>query len=169
MPPARTPVTAPTSGGTPTASGRGSGGTPNAPAPSTARTAHELREALGDVIRRLRAEAAPGEGRFAVLGRLHREGPMSSADLATADRVRPQSMAQTVRELEERGFVTRRPDPADGRRAFVELTDAGRERLLAIRVEREAWLTAALDDLFDDDERAQLAAAIPLLARLADA
>ncbi|MEV4419291.1 MarR family transcriptional regulator [Patulibacter sp. NPDC049589] len=142
---------------------------PSAPTTPTAQTAHELREALGLVIRRLRAEAAPGEGRFSVLGRLLREGPMSSAELATAERVRPQSMAQTVRELEERGFVSRRPDPADGRRAFIDLTPEGRDRLLTIRAEREAWLGAALEDLFDEDERARLHAAIPLLARLAEA
>ncbi len=141
---------------------------PSAP-PTTAATAHELREALGALVRRLRAEAAPGEGRFSVLGRLYRDGPTSSAELAAAERVRPQSMAQTVRELEDQGFVTRRPDPDDGRRAFVELTAEGRERLLALRVEREAWLAAALEDRFDDDERARLREAIPLLARLAEA
>lgn len=141
---------------------------PSAPTTSTAQTAHELREALGMLIRRLRAEAAPGEGRFSVLGRLYREGSMSSAELATLERVRPQSMAQTVRELEDDGFVSRRPDPDDGRRAFVDLTPEGRDRLLALRVDREAWLAAALDDRFDDAERARLRAAIPLLARLAE-
>lgn len=135
----------------------------------TAETAHELREALGALVRRLRSDAAPGEGRFSVLGRLYREGPMSSAELAAAERVRPQSMAQSVRELEDDGLVSRRPDPADGRRAFVELTPEGRDRLLALRVEREAWLAAALQDGFDDDERALLRDAVPLLARLAEA
>ena len=52
-----------------------------------------------------------------VLGRLDREGPASISDLAAAERMRPQSMAQTVRDLEAAGLVSRRPDPDDGRRA----------------------------------------------------
>ena len=47
--------------------------------------------------------------------------------------MRPQSMAQTVRDLEDAGLVSRRPDPQDGRRAFVELTAAGLETLHATR------------------------------------
>ena len=92
---------------------------------TTAQLAHELRETVGRVIRRLRAEPGPPFGQLAVLGRLDREGPASISDLAAADRMRPQSMAQTVRDLEEAGLVSRRPDPEDGRRSFVELTPAG--------------------------------------------
>jgi DNA-binding MarR family transcriptional regulator len=83
--------------------------------------------------------------------------------------MRPQSMAQTVRELQEAGLVTKRPDPADGRRAFVELTDAGAERLQATRAAREDWLRATLERDFDAAEREQLRAALTLLDRLADA
>ena len=92
---------------------------------TTAQLAHELRETVGRLIRRLRAEPGPPFAQLAVLGRLDREGPASISDLAAADRMRPQSMAQTVRDLEEAGLVSRRPDPQDGRRSFVELTAAG--------------------------------------------
>jgi DNA-binding MarR family transcriptional regulator len=136
---------------------------------TTAQLAHDLRETVGRVIRRLRAEPGPPFGQLAVLGRLDREGPASISDLAAADRMRPQSMAQTVRDLEEAGLVSRRPDPADGRRSFVELTAAGLETLQTTRAQREDWLTRTLDRELDADQRQLLREALTLLRRVADA
>src|SRR6476659_1745918 len=101
--------------------------------------AHDLRETLGRLVRRLRAE--PGSlpvAHATVLARLDREGSAGTSDLAAAERMRPQSMAQTVRDLEAAGLVSRRPDPDDGRRALVELTALGRERVRAARAPRES-------------------------------
>jgi DNA-binding MarR family transcriptional regulator len=137
-------------------------------APTGALLAHELRETVGRLVRRLRAEGGPSVTRMAVLGRLDREGPASTSELAAAERMRPQSMAQTVHELEEAGLVSRRPDPGDRRRAFVELTPAGREELGAARARREGWLAQALEQRLDAGERALLADALALLHRLAD-
>jgi DNA-binding MarR family transcriptional regulator len=131
--------------------------------------AHEFRETLGRVVRRLRAE--PGQlpvGQLAVLGRLDREGPASTSDLAAAERMRPQSMAQTVRELEAAGLVSRRPDPHDGRRLLVELTAAGLERLRATRARREGWLSETFEREFTAPERETLREALALLRRIAD-
>jgi DNA-binding MarR family transcriptional regulator len=136
---------------------------------TTADLAHDLRETVGRVLRRLRAEPGPPIGQLAVLSRLDRDGPASISDLAAADRMRPQSMAQTVRDLEDAGLVSRRPDPADGRRQLVELTDAGLETLLATRARREDWLTQALDRELDADQRDLLRRAVALLNRVADA
>jgi DNA-binding MarR family transcriptional regulator len=137
--------------------------------PTTAQLAHDLRETVGRLIRRLRAEPAPPLGQLAVLGRLDREGPASISDLAAAERMRPQSMAQTVRDLEDARLVSRRPDPNDGRRSFVELTPAGLETLLATRARREDWLTQALDRELDAEQRELLREALTLLGRVADA
>jgi DNA-binding MarR family transcriptional regulator len=136
---------------------------------TTAELAHDLRETLGRVLRRLRAEPGPPLGQMAVLSRLDREGPASISDLAAADRMRPQSMAQTVHELQRAGLVSRRPDPADGRRSFVELTPAGLETLKATRARREDWLTRALDSELSADERELVRRTLALLGRVADA
>ena len=131
--------------------------------------AHEFRETLGRVIRRVRAEGGqPPVGQMAVLGRLDREGPASTSDLAAAERMRPQSMAQTVRDLESAGLVSRRPDPDDGRRALVELTPAGLERLHTTRARREGWLAELFEREFTAAERETLRDALPLLRRIAD-
>jgi DNA-binding MarR family transcriptional regulator len=136
---------------------------------STVALARELRESVGMLVRRMRAEPGPPVGQFAVLSRLDREGPASISDLAAADRMRPQSMAQTVRDLEEAGLVSRRPDPDDGRRWIVELTPGGLETLSAARARREDWLTRAVDGELDAEERELLRKALALLRRLADA
>jgi DNA-binding MarR family transcriptional regulator len=137
--------------------------------PPTSLLAHELRETVVRVIRRLRAEPGPSVGRMAVMGRLERDGASSISELATAEKMRPQSMAQTVNDLETEGLVSRRPDPDDGRRAFIELTPGGRELLQTTRARRETWLTGVLESELDADERALLHDALVLLERIADA
>ncbi len=123
---------------------------------------------LGQLVRRLRAEHRFSLAQGAVLGRLDREGARSTSDLAASERVRPQSMAHTVCELEADGLISRRPDPADGRRALLELTAQGREMLQADRSQREGWLIRAIAEGFSDEEQAALARAVPLLERLAE-
>jgi DNA-binding MarR family transcriptional regulator len=130
--------------------------------------ASELRVVLGQLVRRLRAERHFSLAHGAVLGRLDREGARSTSDLAAAERVRPQSMAQTVSELEADGLISRRPDPGDGRRALLELTELGRRTLDADRRHREGWLIKAIAENFSERERRALAEAVPLLTRLAD-
>jgi DNA-binding MarR family transcriptional regulator len=137
--------------------------------PTTDALAHELRDTVARLVRRLRLEPGPPAPQLTVLARLDREGPASVSDLAAAERMRPQSMAQTVGDLDAGGLVSRRPDPDDRRRAFVELTSAGRELLRATRARRESWLTAALERELAADERRLLAAAVALLGRVADA
>jgi DNA-binding MarR family transcriptional regulator len=136
---------------------------------TTTLLAHELRETLGRVVRRLRAEPGPSVGRLAVLGRLDRDGPSSISALAACERMRPQSMAQIVHDLETAGLVSRHPDPADGRRAFIELTAAGLDLLGSTRARRETWLTEALERELDAGERALIHETLALLSRVADA
>jgi DNA-binding MarR family transcriptional regulator len=131
--------------------------------------AHELRDTVGRLIRRLRAEPGPSVGRMAVLGRLDRDGPASISDLAAGERMRPQSMAQIVHDLETGGLVSRHPDPADGRRVFIELTPTGLEVLQTTRVRRETWLTEVLERDLTAEERERLRDALALLSRIADA
>jgi DNA-binding MarR family transcriptional regulator len=130
--------------------------------------AADLRVAVGQVIRRLRSENLFPLTQTWVLGRLDREGPASVSELAQAMRVRPQSMAQTVGDLEAEALVERRPDPDDRRRALVSLTAAGRERIYADRAAREGWLVKALEELPEGD-RETIERAVGILTRIADA
>ena len=130
--------------------------------------ASELRVVLGQLIRRLRAEHRIPLPQATVLGRLDRCGSASTSELAVAERMRPQSMAQTVAELETEGLVARRPDAEDRRRALVELTDAGRAALEADRRARVGWLATAIEEDLAPEEQRTLWEAVGLLRRMAE-
>jgi len=129
--------------------------------------ASELRIVLGQMLRRARSEQRLPVPHAAVLGRIDRDGTRSISDLAAAERVRPQSMAQTVGELEADGLVRRRPDPTDARRILIELTPAGVSTLAADRAEREGWLATAIERDLTAHDRDVLRQAIDLMRRLA--
>jgi DNA-binding MarR family transcriptional regulator len=129
--------------------------------------AHELRIVLGQLVRRLRAEYSFPVAHASVLSRLDREGAQTASALATAERVRPQSMAQTLTELESAGLIERRPDPDDGRRIRIELNEQGRARVFEERGKREGWLAGAITAELSPAEQKTLLAALPLLQRLA--
>jgi DNA-binding MarR family transcriptional regulator len=132
------------------------------------RTASDLRVVISRLIRRLRAEHTFSISHAAVLSRLEREGARTASALAAAERVRPQSMAQTITELTGDGLITRRPDPDDRRQTLIELTDLGRNTLARERAHREGWLATAIADGLSEDEQEILARAVPLLGRIAD-
>lgn len=130
--------------------------------------ASELRLVLGRLLRRLRAEHRVPLTQAAVLGRLDREGSQSIGDLAAAEQVRPQSMSQTLGELEADGLIRRQPDARDGRRILVELTRQGRRALAEDRAVREGWLAGTLTEHFSQAELRVLEQAVVLLRRLSE-
>jgi DNA-binding MarR family transcriptional regulator len=136
---------------------------------SAVRAAHEVRVAVGRLRRRLRESSDRDEltpSQTSLLSRLDRDGPRTASELAAAEGVRPQSVAVSVGALEERGFVTRRPDPDDGRRQTISLAPAGRALLDSTRAAGEEWLARALHDRLTEDERATVITAMGLLDRI---
>ena len=134
-----------------------------------AAVARELRATVSRLRRRMREHtdtAGLTPSQTAVLSRLAKEGPDTASGLAQAERVRPQSMAATLQVLDERGLVARTPDPEDGRRRVVGLTDAGRRWVAGSRAARDEWLTRALSEDFTPAERRTIVAATALLDRL---
>ena len=134
----------------------------------TAALAADLRGVIGQLIRRLRKENLFPLNQASVLGRLDRCGSQSVSDLAAAERVRPQSMAQTVGDLEADELVERKPDPDDRRRALVILTPAGKSRIEADRRAREGWLVKAFEEMPETD-LAAIERTVEILHRVADA
>lgn len=94
--------------------------------------------------------------------------PATTSDLAAAEYMRPQSMAQTLAALEENGLVARSQDPSDGRRVLYSATRRGREEAERWLKARETWLTDAIELTLTDEERSGLAVLVGTLERLAD-
>jgi DNA-binding MarR family transcriptional regulator len=77
-------------------------------------------------------------------------------------------MGATLAALETRGLIARAPDPEDGRRVILSVTDAGLGVLRDRRNARTERLAEALSSGFSRAELEQLMAVGPLLERLAD-
>lgn len=137
-----------------------------------AQLASEIRALMAKLRRRLREQASPGEftpSQVAVLVRLEREGAGTVSSLARAEGMRPQSMGAVIAQLEAMGLLSAAPDPEDGRQTLWSLTDACAAWLREGRAARQDWLTRAIEARLSADEQRELAAALDLLQRLAQA
>jgi DNA-binding MarR family transcriptional regulator len=131
----------------------------------------DLMHSTGLLLRRLRAEGNPAGlswSQSAALGRLARVGPATTADLARAEGIKPQSMGATMTALERDGFVARAPHPTDGRQALYDLTPRGHETRAHQRLVKREWLAAAMAGL-DPAEQTSLAVALTTIRKLAGA
>ncbi|GAA2148046.1 MarR family transcriptional regulator [Kitasatospora kazusensis] len=128
--------------------------------------AAELRLAIGTLVRRLRADDELPQNQAAVLGRLVREGPCTTSELAGLQRVRHQSMARTVALLTEAGLVEQQPHATDGRKLVITATDSGVHALHEQRARREGTIAAAITERLTPAEQRQLRDTVILLAKL---
>ena len=138
---------------------------------SAATTAREVKVVVSRLRRRLRGLALVDDlsgSQAAVLTRLHKEGPSSASELAGAEAISHQAVGAILAVLEERGFIHRNPDPADGRRQLISLTAAGISHAENTTSAREEWLARALQDRLTEDERRTVRHAMTLLDRLTE-
>lgn len=129
----------------------------------------DLTQALGLLIRRTRNEAGAGElsmTESVVIARLSNDGPATTAALARAEGMKPQSMGTTINSLEEMGMVKRRPHTTDGRQILIELTPKGVQLRKTTREAKQMWLSQAIAEL-DADERDTLFKAADIIRKLA--
>jgi DNA-binding MarR family transcriptional regulator len=114
-------------------------------------------------------EARSGElswSQLAIMARLE-AGAMTTADLARAEAMKPQSMGTALAQMEEEGLVRRKAHPTDGRQILYELTPAGIEGRYKSRQAKRAWLLAAISQL-GREEQQRLFAATDVIKRLAE-
>jgi DNA-binding MarR family transcriptional regulator len=133
---------------------------------STAR----LRGAINRVSRRLRPTAAAGALTSTEVDMLvvaERQGPARMSDLASFCGLNPTMVSRMVPRLVDMGLLGRQADPTDKRVCLVEATQQARELLQRVRSERDDVLSKLLDEL-DEPERDAMAAATPVLEKLAE-
>ncbi|MGQ5261516.1 MarR family winged helix-turn-helix transcriptional regulator [Micromonospora sp. ZYX-F-536] len=122
-----------------------------------------LAETFWAVAGRLRRQAreslapwdvTPSQSR--ALGVLARHGELRPGAIAEHLRIAPRSATEVIDDLQARGLVERRPDPADRRATLVVLTEEGNRVSAAIRAARRAEADRFFGHL-DDADRDQLA------------
>jgi len=134
--------------------------------------AGELRSALRPLSRRLRSDPVQGElslSELSLLARLDHDGPMTPAELARCEQVRPQSVGVPLARLEELGLVVKNPDATDGRKLLLSLTPSGVARVGDARAERTLCLARAIAEALTAEEQDLLIRAVPLLDRVSRA
>jgi len=130
-----------------------------------------LTAAMQRLRARLRQESPPGLAELTMpqalaLARIADEGPITNAALAAGEYMRPQSTHEMVLFLEARGFVRRRPDPADRRKLLIEATPDGRRVVADLLRRRHEWLAGAIDRELAPAEQQALATAAALIGRI---
>jgi DNA-binding MarR family transcriptional regulator len=130
----------------------------------------DLMQSIGLLVRRVRAAAGSHElslTEVSVMGRLAKHGPATTADLARAEGMKPQSMGTTIAALEEMGMVERKPHPTDGRQVNIGLTAKGAAVRKSAKDAKQTWLMQALSQL-EESERETLFKAGEIIKRLAE-
>jgi DNA-binding MarR family transcriptional regulator len=102
-----------------------------------------------------------------VLSLVDELGPARVTALAAADDSSQPTMTAQVQRLEAEGYVSRVPDPDDGRAGLVSLTAAGARALGEARRARARALEPVMAGL--DADPARLRDAVALLAELVEA
>src|SRR6478735_8670697 len=95
----------------------------------------------------------------------HDKDPATTADLARAEGVKPQSMGAAVAGLEALQLVERRPHPTDGRQLHVRLTPKGAALRRKTTEAKHTWLAQAVEKL-SKEERETLFAAGDIIRRM---
>jgi DNA-binding MarR family transcriptional regulator len=126
-----------------------------------------LRLSILRLARRIRQRADTGltPSQLSALSTIERHGALRPGSLADHERIGKSSVTRLLANLEAQGQVQRLPDPADGRCAFVELTDEGRSLLKAFSEQADAFLARQVEALSAQEQR-DLLAALPVLERL---
>ncbi|MCV7193564.1 MarR family winged helix-turn-helix transcriptional regulator [Mycolicibacterium brumae] len=126
------------------------------------------RQAIGQLLIRLLAEfrtelAAPraelGYGdirnpHLQILGNL-RMGGIRLTELAARAQLSPAAASELVNDLDALGYLTRRPDPADGRAKLIDLSPRGRQ-LMTDAGKRVAEIETRWGDLVGADRFADM-------------
>jgi DNA-binding MarR family transcriptional regulator len=138
--------------------------------------AQDFREALRHsiyLVRRLDAAGELSAAQLSTLKMLMDAGDASEpapggvrvGEIARNLGVKVPSATEQIIKLERAGLARREPDPEDSRAVRVRLTEAGLAAVAAANERRNAVMAGVLSSLSDDD-RAALAAALPVIGRI---
>lgn len=123
-------------------------------AEQTAARLHSAAIRLLRLVRRQDDASGLGAPRLSALSVVVFAGPLSLAELAAEEQVRPPTMSRIVDALVASGLITRDADPNDRRMVRIAATDEGRRLLDEGRRRRVAVLADRLARLAESERRA---------------
>ena len=127
----------------------------------------DLADALRDVMivaRKKSAGSAHDKSVLTLLWHLMTFGPLRASELADRALLDLSTVSRHLSALESDGYITRTPDPADGRAHLLAVTKSGQKLVREARAQRLAMLADALKG-WSDADRSDL---IRLIRQLAD-
>lgn len=140
--------------------------------PGLVALAEDFREALRHsiyLVRRLDADGELSAAQLSMLKMLLDAGPAAGGvrvgEIARNLGVKVPSATEQIIKLERAGLARREPDPDDSRAVRVTLTDAGLAAVASANERRNTVMAGVLSSLSGED-RAALAAALPVIGRI---
>ncbi len=131
----------------------------------------EMRAVYRALRQRVREHGAGKDltpSQVAVLVRLETEGAATVSSLARAEGMRPQSMSEVIKPLQEAGLIGAEPDPGDGRQTLMSLTPKCVAWIRDGRAASHDWLSETISRRLSAAEQETLQAALALMRRLVD-
>lgn len=121
---------------------------------------NEVVEIFYDVVRKLQKQSRDRDehpharkGQSHCLYMIERAGKINQRRLADILNIRPTSLSETIKRLEEKGMINRIPDENDKRTYIVSLTEKGNAEMEQIRKsynsEHQEWLECLTDEELD--------------------
>lgn len=104
------------------------------------------------------------QSRLDILNKLYEIEEISQTELQKEVNIDHAAVTRHLKQLEEKGMVSRRKNPADNRFTFVRLTGEGRERIVAYQDEKQRFISKVLTG-FTEKERSSL---LEMLTRIQD-
>lgn len=134
--------------------------------------AHDLRNAITRLIKKLRKESPSGQGlsltERSTMALLQQHKTLLPGELAAMEMITGQSMSQVLNHLLEMGYIIRTVSQTDKRKINISLSGLGEETIAKYRHERDEWLARAISDVCTPEEQAVLKKAMALLSKLVD-
>ncbi|GAB2933218.1 hypothetical protein GCM10027047_32060 [Rhodococcus aerolatus] len=137
------------------------------PADPVVGQAAELYLTLGRVLRLLRragtaADLSPGSA--SVLATVVGAGPLRLGDVAAREQLAAPTVSRIVTVLEQAGYLSRTPDPSDGRAQLLAATETGTALVRGVTSQRSRALAERMRSL-DEAQREGLLVGLTALER----
>ena len=134
--------------------------------------ATDLRTVVTRLVKKLRKKSVTGL-QFSLterstLGLLLQHGQLLPSELAAMEKITNQSMSQILNHFLEDGLIIRTASETDKRKVIISLTELGRQKIIQVRNERDEWLSEAIKETLNAEEKELISKAIGPLTKLVD-